>query len=432
MSYRTCSLLPALGLVALAGMPARAQEPLLASDSLEALGYIKYWETSIDLRRARAVTGVHVIDDTVYVITDGGDVHAIHASAGLPRWAQNIADAVYAIYRPTHFTAADEREMAVFTTSPRTLIVDRYLGDIVADMPLDRATSGSAVVAGERIYFGSADGHFYAMTWSDPRTKSAVFSWRVRAGGPVVGTPVLVSNADDVIFAAQSGSVYCCTTAAKIFNWEARTNGPITTDFVVEGPGVYVASADRSLYRFDALSGAQRWRARFPEPLDTPPVVSGGIVFQYCLGSGVTALDAESGEVLWQVGDALRFVCRGVDDVILDTGRGRLLKVDAVKGDIRAAVPFSSVALPATNPRDNTLYVASHTGVVLCAKPAGTPYLTSQQLSEARRIIHQPPAPEQEAEAVQPPRRRAPEPGVIDPDDPLRSPSDRGADDDSR
>ncbi|MCB9849922.1 MAG: PQQ-binding-like beta-propeller repeat protein [Phycisphaerales bacterium] len=406
-------------------------QALLDQQQLSKLGYLQFWKTNIDLNRARTVTGAYVLDDTLYITTDSGDVHAIHAGAGLSRWAQNIAESVYQIFPPTHSVTASGTPLVVFSTSPRTLVIDQVLGDVIADMPLELAATGSAVVSGERMFLGSADGHLYAMLWTDPRTSAAVRLWRVMAGGPVTGAPVLVNNGDDLIFASQSGSVYCCTSAAKILNWQTPTGGPIMGDIVVDGPSVFVASTDRSLYRLDAISGSRRWRLRFPEPLNEGPIVTGGLAFQYCEGEGITAVDAESGEKLWQVPEARGFVCRGIDHVLLVTADNDLLKIDSENGKTLARVDLPTNVVPVTNTRDDTIYLASHQGSLLCAKPAGTPHLTPQELSDARRVLHKPANAKGSAAEIEPPPHRAPEKPWIDPDDPLRSPSDKGGDSDN-
>jgi outer membrane protein assembly factor BamB len=297
---------------------------------------------------------------------------------------------------------------------------------MIADMPIQKAAVGSAVASDDRIFFGSSDGHLYAMRWTDPRTNVAVMLWRVMSGGPPSGAPVLINQGDDLVFASQGGSVYSCTAPTKILNWRAQTNGPIIAQVAVDGPGVFAASADRSLYRFNLISGAQEWRARFPEPLNDGPVVTGGIVFQYCAGEGIIALDAERGEPLWQQREARQFVCRGIEHVVLITELRELLKVDVNSGNVRARVRLPSNAVTVTNVHDDTIYLVSHAGSVFCAKPSGTPHLTPEQMAVARRELRDPDPRPSGARAVEMPPRRPDEPGVIDPADPLRSPGDRG------
>lgn len=416
-----------LGLVLAVAGGAAGQQSLLLQSDLDALGYFKFWSMSLELGRARAVTGAYLLDDTVYVTTDSGDVHAVQAEAGLARWGQNVAESVYEIYAPTHFLAPNGRGLVVITTSPRTLIIDRYQGEIVADMPLEMATSSSAVASDDRIYFGSSDGMFYAMRWTDPRTNRAVQLWRVIAGGPVSSAPVLVNNNDDIVFASQGGSVYNCTAVGKILNWQARTGGPILGDIAVDGPGVFVASTDRSLYRFNLIGGGEEWRMRFPEPLSEGPVAAGGVVFQYCRGEGMTAIDAQTGKPLWQLREGRSFVCRGVDYAILTDVENSLVRVNINTGEVRTRVRMPGIAVAVRNTRDATIYLAANNGSVFCAKPSGTPYMTPEQLNAARREVRTQPGGPGAAEEAAPPARRAPEPGILDPSDPLRSPSDAPA-----
>lgn len=404
--------------------PLASADAPIGSRDLDRLGYTKQWELQLDIGRG-AVKQAYLLDDTLYVVTDEGDVHAIQAGVGLSRWSQNLTSSVYPIYAPSHFFGAGDRPLVVFATGPRTVIIDRYAGDIVADMPLNKAIAGAAVADAENLYFGSNDGHFYAMIWSDPRSSTAVFRWRVIAGGPVTASPVLVNEGKDVVFASQGGSVYNCTTGFKILNWSYATEGPIVCDFVAQPSGTYVASTDRSLYKLETASGALRWRARFHEPLQNAPVVSGETVLQPTAREGLVALNDDNGERLWNVADADGFLCRNLDQFVLSSGKTGLLVVDAESGEQQSSLTMTGSVIGVPNHEDDAVYLVTPRGSVMCAKPVGTPRLTPEDVALARRGLHKAvrsaPAEEPAVEKEEEHRRS----DMVDMDDPLRSPSDR-------
>jgi outer membrane protein assembly factor BamB len=405
----------------LGAVPCVAGEALLGTGELNALGYFKYWSLDLDMDRGGYVRDAYRIDDSLYVVSENGDIFALHADIGLSRWARNLTESVYRVFEPQHFSSEGGATLAVIATTPRVFILDRYTGDEVKDLTLS-ASVGSAVVAhGGSLFFGSSDGHLYSMVWNDPRTHEAIFNWKVMAGGPVGATPHLVNGGEDLVFASQNGSVFNCTAGQKILNWDYQADGAIEGEIAVDPESVYVASSDRSLYRLDMASGAPRWRVRFPEPLHVGPVVIGNMVFQYCDTQGVSGIDAETGKVLWNVGSARNVVCRNGDKVIVSAGT-QLQLVATDSGAVLETVTLPTHTRALLNTEDETLYAVSRLGTVLCAKPQGHPYLTPEVVALAKRELHSPLALEAGEEGESELKPRSPNRSeVLDWDDPLRS-----------
>jgi hypothetical protein len=116
-----------------------------------------------------------------------------------------------------------------------------------------------------------------------------------------------------------------------------------------------------------------------------------------------------------------------VDDALLVSRGGEIIQVAVATGKTLHRVKLPGNVMAVRNATDDTLYLASNQGQVLCAKRIGTPHLTPQQLADARRTLHKPVDAPQTAAEIEPPPRRAVESGILDPDDPLRSPSDAPA-----
>ena len=401
-------------------VPCLAGEALLGPRELKTLGYFKYWNLDLDMDRGGFVRDVHRIDDSLYVISEKGDVFALHADIGLTRWSRNLTESVYRVFQPQHFSSESGTGLVVIATTPRVFIFDRYSGDEVKDLSLG-ASVGSAVVADARsLFFGSSDGHLYSMIWNDPRIASAVANWKAMAGSPVGATPHLVNQGEDIVFSSLGGSVFNCTSGQKILNWDFHAGGAIEGEIAIDNERVYVASLDRSLYGLDMVSGAQRWRMRFPEPLHDGPVLIGNMIFQYCDKQGVTGINAESGKVLWNVDGARKVVCRSGDRVILGV-ESRLLLVGAESGELLETVTLPTHSRALVNTDDETLYVVSRLGTVFCAKPQGHPYLTPDVVAMAKRELHH--APKDEIGNDEPELKpRSPKRSeVLDWNDPLRS-----------
>ncbi len=408
-------------LALIAASSAAAANPLVPLDDLRKLGYFQYWEMSLSFEGAQHVTHGFLVDDSIYLTTDTGMVHSIHAGVGLPRWSQLIAGKAQDVFCPTHFYDANGHPFAVCATPSRTVIVDRLMGDLIADMPIKKATTCPPVADATRIYFGSADGYFYSMIWNDPRTVSAIEFWKVIAGGPTTSRPYLINENNDLVFASQGGYVFNCTAVGKILNWRFEAEGPIFGDIAVVDSGTYVASIDRSLYRISTDSGLRRWRVRFPQPLDRGPLVAGRTVYQYCTGEGITALNADDGDTLWQVRDAVDVAAVAIDHVFLIGADESVLKVRMNDGQVVARVAMPRDVVPLRNIDGDTLYFASVDGDALCAQPVGKPHLTPEELAVARRAMRKARTDRDDTGADQPEfDQPARDRGGIDPKDPLR------------
>lgn len=167
----------------------------------------------------------------------------------------------------------------------------------------------SPAVADGRAYWGSGDGHVYAV---DPSSGGEL--WRFRTGGRVRSTPavadgrVVVGSGDGVVYAldgATGAELWSFETAgvelnAEDFGYDRRqiTASPAIADGVV-----YVGSRDASLYALDAGDGRLLWT--FDEPsawVIASAAVNGDRVFSARSSSGhIRALDRESGNEAWVV-----------------------------------------------------------------------------------------------------------------------------------
>ncbi len=419
---RRLSLAACLTLVLIS--TATAGESLVNSGDLREIGYFTYWDADLDIQDGESVSTVYLLDDNLYVVGNTGYVHAVHTGVGLTRWFQHLSDDVYPIMAPDHFVDVNGKPLVVFSTRLRAVIVDRYTGEVVSDMAMKAVPGGSAIADEDSIYFGSTDGHMYAIKWSDPRAKQGVMKWRVITGGPVTTAGKLVNEMRDLVFASESGRVFSCTTEAKLLNWKFDIGEAITANPVVTEAGTFVACTNRSLYRIDTVSGVQRWRVRFPELLKNSPVLVGSTIYQYCPDEGVTALDADSGNILWKCEEADSFLSCDDGYVHLLAGGNKVLKLDAANGKVVRSISLPRKILPVCNTVDSTIYMVTEKGQLVCAKPMGTPRLTPSMMKVALRDMHRAPAVNNGDKADDEALKRHKPQSAIDMNDPLRSGND--------
>jgi len=161
----------------------------------------------------------------------------------------------------------------------------------------------SPVVADGAVFFGSGDGHVYALSAADGQRR-----WTFDAGEVVHASPAVV---DGVVYVGSWNSRFFALDArsgSERWRFQAGTDDLIhnqvgfqSSPAVVDGT-VYVGCRDANLYALDAATGREKWR--YPTNgswvVTSPAVSAGRVVFATSDSSLVTALDAATGQQLWQ------------------------------------------------------------------------------------------------------------------------------------
>ena len=226
----------------------------------------------------RVISTPAVVDGVVYFGSTDGKVYAVAAATGTLRWAFQtearvtsspaVADGiVYVGSYDGSFYAIDAAAGTVrwkFATQGERRFAGKNLhgflpaGEVIPD-PFDVYLSSPAVWRGV-VYFGSGDGHVYALDAHTGRLR-----WRFTTGGVVHGSPA------------------------------------------IEDGKVYIGSWDTYFYALDAVTGRMVWRFKTGEDAEVhnqtgiqgTGAVAGGRVFFECRDGHVYALDARTGKKQW-------------------------------------------------------------------------------------------------------------------------------------
>lgn len=165
---------------------------------------------------------------------------------------------------------------------------------------------GAAAVAGDSLYFGSADGFLYAVSKKDGQLR-----WKFQTGGAIAGAPAVASST--VIVAGRSDTVHALDAADGSLRWTFQMQPvlPTPTEWnyytatpVVDGDRVLVPSGDGRLYALDLATGAQRWAFATGDSLRAAPLVAGETIYQPSGDDHVYALAAADGKLLWKFATA--------------------------------------------------------------------------------------------------------------------------------
>lgn len=242
------------------------------------------------------------------------------------------------------------------------------------------AVNSSPAVAGGTIYFTSRDGLFYAVdasTGKDKWTFKTEGERRFTAPGIHGATPrtetmpdpydVFLSSpaiaAGVVYFGSGDGHVYALNAVTGQLEWKFKTGDVVHASPAVADGVVYIGSWDRNLYALDAATGAVAWRFQTGDDQEihnqigiaSSAAVVGGVVYFGCRDGHFYAVDAKTGKEKWNVDNRKGWVIASpaVRDgvVYFPTSDGQRFKaVDAATGAVRfdlgmKAVSFSSAAV---------------------------------------------------------------------------------------
>jgi outer membrane protein assembly factor BamB len=171
------------------------------------------------------------------------------------------------------------------------------------------ATEGEAisspVVAGDRVYAGSGDGHLYAL---DRLTGATI--WTFDARSAIHSSPAAENGL--VFFATREGTLVAVDATSGKQRWRVATGpdkplpwGHETGDYYVASPvlagnGVVLFGAgDGSVRALDEKTGKPVWRTEIDERIRSTPAVAEGLVFVGTAQGRLHALSLKDGARRW-------------------------------------------------------------------------------------------------------------------------------------
>ncbi|HWK84969.1 MAG TPA: PQQ-binding-like beta-propeller repeat protein [Caldimonas sp.] len=267
-------------------------------------------------------------DGAIVFGSDDGHVYSVDAATGRQRWMRRtdgpvsstpaIADGrVYAVSYDGRLYALDERNGEVlwkFASEGERRFEARGLHGMqpkAQTFPdaFDVYLS-SPVVADGAVFFGSGDGHLYAVD-----AASGSLRWKFRTGDVVHASP---AYADGTIYAGSwDGRLYAVDARsgqqrwmfqggvdALIHNQQGFQSSPAVVDGVV-----YSGSRDAHVYALDARTGQERWNV-FTDGswvIGSPAVSQGRVYFATSDSALYRVVDAATGQPLQQH-DTLAYV----------------------------------------------------------------------------------------------------------------------------
>jgi eukaryotic-like serine/threonine-protein kinase len=226
----------------------------------------------------------------VYVGAGDGNLYALGAQTGKERWrvatSGRVRSSPAVVDGTVYFGSRDGRLYALDAETGR----NRWSFDTEGhSIDLSRAgydrtsIDSSPAVSEELVFFGSRDGHLYAVDrWTGKQRWR--FGHRVgwMSGAPevswVIGSPALYEGL--VLVGSSDGRFFNAVRApdgGEVWRFETPLN--VLSSGTVAAGSVFFGCSEGHLFALDAKSGRELWRFRTGGPVLSTPAVRDGVVY---------------------------------------------------------------------------------------------------------------------------------------------------------
>lgn len=264
-----------------------------------------------------------VVDGTVFVGSESGDLDAIDAATGERRWS--------------------------FSTN----------GSIAS----------AATVADETTFVCDDNGRLWAIA------ANGTLRWTTRIGVTGIETAPTYANGTLFVRAVQEGSdvttvadtlIAVDSSGNRQWTTTLRTTGSIeqlSAPTVANGT-VYLGSRDGTVRAIDAATGELRWQTDLGASIRASPTVAAGRVVVGTHAGRLFALDATTGAIDWRfdAGSLLDTTPTIADGTAVVGGRDGLYAVDLATGERRWTVGTETPIMAAPTVANGTVYAGSDAG----------------------------------------------------------------------
>ena len=380
-----------------------AQQTARHIKNLENAGLDYYWKWKLPLD-GDTIVRTFLIDDNLYCLTNMNRLIAIDATRGILRWAKwvHVAKPGVKVYDPVHVknvmiprTPPTRKEIlqpkltanrkakafdaVIISTKANALVIDQENGDEIRDIQYNFKAGASAGVCsnGKLLFVPDARGWYHAILLHE-----MLESWTLSVEGAITLPPRYVD--DKVIVVSEKGRLQVASTfetRKKI--WTRPLGTAINAPILATRSHLLVPCMDMRLYAFDTTTGRELWEPfDCKKPLRDIPQISEVSAFQYARGGDFHALAIVTGKLRWTLPDARKVLAAMDHKVYLMDKRNRILVVDEILGETKAAIQMPPTDLLAANTTAPAIFGASRDGNLYCIRTIDAGHLTAEMLKK--------------------------------------------------
>jgi outer membrane protein assembly factor BamB len=344
-----------------------------------------------------------------------GVVTAFDCETGKQLWARSVGLSDRAIYPAT---MNDETLFVI--NGLKMFAVQKTTGDILWELVLPRQPSASAVADNDRVYIGFLDGSMYAFdlkTILDLHAKQMLpqfavdaVKWRFRTSQPII-VPALPEGAL-LSFASRNGSVYTVSSEDRKLKFQFETDAALSAPMIHYKDQLLLASEDAHFYSLNATNGRPAWEFATGDVIRKAPVLIDDEVYLLPDQGRLFKLSAATGKELWpRPRPRTRSFLSASARHLFVTGHDNTLQVlSRGSGGLEGEFPLERFTVHLTNDRNDRIYVATESGLIMCLHELGRDFPRFHLHPEREPVLPElaPDSFDPEAAAAEPPAAEPP------------------------
>ncbi len=293
---------------------------------------------------------------SIYVMTDGGVVHAIDAQTGRTRWYTRVGNPNY----PCEAPGANDHFVSVLNGST-IYTLKQENGEVAWTRQVRGAPGAGPVVTDRLVFVPMASGRIEAYELEDHRKPP----WIYHSHGRAVIQPIWTGYS--VAWPTDIGHLYVAEGNVAAIQFRLETNNSIVAKAAKLAPSrIVVASTDGYVYCIHEKSGDLIWRFSTGEPIIRSPVVVGDSVYVVTDENSLYRLSAANGIDQWSTSGVsavlsvsqTRLYCRG--------RVGRMIILDNESGSKLATLATEALDVQFLNTLTDRIIIGTSDGVIQC------------------------------------------------------------------
>jgi PQQ-like domain len=357
----------------LCGIPTRT--------ALSRLGLEQHWTAFVPITGDERVLGISLAEGMVFARSNKGYIHAFDSETGQRFWTVRLGEAT------SRFTPASVNSYAVFVANlNRLYALDRRTGTLLWVKGLSSLPSCPAACDEDRVMVGFSSGKLYGFglkVQEEGKTRISdkpIDVWNWQTAGTMQTRPLAAGKF--VVFGSDDGKVYVAMSDEPTMLYRIATAGPIGTGFGTHGTRLLlVPSADRKLYGVDLMTAKVLWTYASGAPIQQEPLVSQDDVYIVNAAGLLVSIDTTSGTARWSIStQGGPLITVGTKRVYLKSVDQDLFIVDRTSGQMladprstieRAGLNLRCFDFNPTNRFSDRLFFADSSGLIVVLREQG-------------------------------------------------------------
>ena len=226
--------------------------------------------------------------DDVLVTSEFGTLVCLNAADGKERWKPFQIDA------PLRCSPTISAGHVMLAGCDSLLhIINASDGSQTHTVEIDGPTGSTPAMRGERVYFGTEGGTFYAIDVPADTAKKPAVAWTYRdkrRGQPIRSAAAITENV--LVYGSQGKAIYALDPKTGDEKWMIPTRSRVESSPVIAAERVIAATTAGKLYLLDVSNGEVKYENDFGGGFTASPAVVDGCIILgntdgtlFCLGS---------------------------------------------------------------------------------------------------------------------------------------------------